>query len=137
MRPLRVLGLAESDQQAGQSLVCEDPTTGEQFSIACDDRLRAGARGDLSRFGQLEIEMESQLRPREIQSRIRAGATVEQVAAMAGTTAARVERFAFPVLLEPASVAERAMKARPAIDGITAGTSVGATVAATLAARGH
>jgi hypothetical protein len=138
MRPLRVLGLADSDQRsAAQSLVCEDPTTGEQFSIACDDRLRAGARGDLSRFGQLEIEMESQLRPREIQSRIRAGATVEQVAALAGTTAARVERFAFPVLLERASVAERAMKARPAIDGITAGISVAATVAATLSARGH
>jgi hypothetical protein len=138
MRPLRVLGLADSDQRsAAQSLVCEDPTTGEQFSIPCDDRLRAGARGDLSRFGQLEIEMESQLRPREIQSRIRAGATVEQVAAMAGTTAARVERFAYPVLLERASVAERAMKARPAIDGITAGISVAATVAATLSARGH
>ena len=138
MRPLRVLGLADSDQRsAAQSLVCEDPATGEQFSIACDDRLRAGARGDLSRFGQLEIEMESQLRPREIQSRIRAGATVEQVAAMAGTTAARVERFAYPVLLERASVAERAMKARPAIDGITAGISVAATVAATLSARGH
>ncbi len=138
MRPLRVLGLADSDQRsAAQSLVCEDPTTGEQFSIPCDDRLRAGARGDLSRFGQLEIEMESQLRPREIQSRIRAGATVEQVAAMAGTTAARVERFAYPVLLERASIAERAMKARPAIDGITAGISVAATVAATLSARGH
>ena len=113
MRPLRVLGLAEGEQGGvGQTLVCEDPTTGEQFSIPCDDRLRAGARGDLSRFGQLEIELESQLRPKEIQARIRAGATVEQVASIAGTSALRVERFAYPVLLERASVAEKAIKAR-------------------------
>ncbi len=138
MRPLRVLGLAEREQQGSSpNLVCEDPATGEQFSIPCDDRLRAGARGDLSRFGQLEIEMESQLRPKEIQARIRAGATVEQVASIAGTSASRVERFAYPVLLERASVAERAVKARPAIDGITAGASVAETVAATLSARGH
>ena len=133
MRALRVMGLAES----GKTLVCEDPSTGEQFSVPCDDRLRAGARGDLSRFGQLEIELESQLRPREIQSRIRAGATVEQVAALAGTTNTRVERFAYPVLLERASVAEKAQQARPAIDGITAAASVRDTVTATLAARGH
>ncbi len=138
MRPLRVLGLAESEQQGvGQNLVCEDAATGEQFSIPCDDRLRAGARGDLSRFGQLEIELESQLRPKEIQARIRAGATVEQVASVAGTSTSRVERFAYPVLLERASAAERAVKARPAIDGITAGVSVAETVAATLSARGH
>ena len=81
--------------------------------------------------------MESQLRPKEIQARIRAGATVEQVAALAGTSSSRVERFAYPVLLERASVAEQAVKARPAIDGITAGASVAETVAATLSARGH
>ncbi len=138
MRALRVMGLAQGPENGtGKNLVCEDPVTGEQFSVPCDDRLRAGARGDLSRFGQLEIEMESQLRPREIQSKIRAGATVEQVASLAGTTASRVERFAYPVLLERASVAEKAKRARPAIDGITAGISVADTVAATLAARGH
>ncbi len=138
MRALRVLGLADaSDEEPVKNLICEDPATGEQFSVPCDDRLRAGARGDLSRLGQLEIEMESQLRPREIQARIRAGATVEQVAALACTTAARVERFAYPVLLERASIVEKALKARPAIDGITASVSVADTVAATLAARGH
>lgn len=138
MRALRVLGLAEAPGNGTvKNLVCEDPVSGEQFSMPCDDRLRAGARGDLSRFGQLEIEMESQLRPREIQSRIRAGATVEQVASLAGTTTSRVERFAYPVLLERASVAEKAKKARPAIDGITAAISVSDTVSATLSARGH
>jgi len=138
MRALRVLGLDDGGQDgAGTYLVCEDPATGEQFSVPCDDRLRAGARGDLSRLGQLEIEMESQLRPRDIQAKIRAGATVEQVAALAGTAVTKVERFAYPVLQERISVAERARKARPIIDGTPAGASVQDTVAATLAARGH
>jgi len=137
MRALRVLGLDDGAQGAGTNLVCEDAASGEQFFIPCDDRLRAGARGDLSRLGQLEIELESQLRPRDIQARIRAGASVDEVALVAGTTSTRVERFAYPVLLERASMAERARKARPTIDGITAGVSVQDTVAATLAARGH
>jgi hypothetical protein len=138
MRALRVLGLDDGGQDGtGTNLVCEDPGTGEQFSVPCDDRLRAGARGDLSRLGQLEIEMESQLRPRDIQAKIRAGATVEQVAALAGSAVTKVERFAYPVLQERISVAERARKARPIIDGIPAGASVQDTVAATLAARGH
>lgn len=137
MRALRVLGLADGVPGASRNLLLEDPSTGEQFSTRCDERLVAATRGDLSRFGQLEIEMESQLRPAEIQARIRAGATVEQIAALAGTSRGRVERFAYPVLLERASMVERALKARPAIDGITGSASVAETVAATLAARGH
>ncbi len=52
--------------------------------------------------------MDSQLRPREIQARIRAGASVEQVAEQAGIPHAKVERFAYPVLLERARAAEMA-----------------------------
>lgn len=137
MRALRVLGLVDGVPGASRNLLLEDPATGEQFSTRCDERLVAATRGDLSRFGQSEIERESQLRPAEIQARIRAGATVEQIAALAGTTLSRVERFAYPVLLERASVVEKALKARPAIDGITSSTSVAETVAATLSARGH
>ena len=137
MRGLRVLGLADGVPGASRNLLLEDPATGEQFTTRCDERLLAATRGDLSRFGQSEAELESQLRPKEIQARIRAGATVEQIAALAGTSLSRVERFAYPVLLERASVVEKALKARPAIDGITAGASVAETVAATLAARGH
>lgn len=133
MRAVRVLGLAED----GREVVCEDPTTGEKFVLPRDERLRAASRGDLSRFGQLEIEGESQLRPREIQSRIRAGASVEELAALAGTSVRRIERFAYPVLVERSTMAERARQARPSIDGISAGSSVTDTVAATLAARGH
>ncbi|GGF36202.1 septation protein SepH [Williamsia phyllosphaerae] len=133
MRELRVIGL-EAD---GSSVVCQDPDSGEKFHIAADDRLRAAARGDLSRLGQIEIEMESSLRPREIQSRIRAGASVAQVAAAAGVTTDKVARFAHPVLLERSRAAELASSAHPVrVDGPALST-LSEVVAAALGARGH
>ncbi len=133
MRALRILGLAED----GEHLVCEEPTSGEQFALPADEKLRAAARGDLSRFGQLEIEMQPQLRPREIQARIRAGSTVEQVAAAAGCAPERIEGYAYPVLLERSSVTARARGARPVIAGSPAKRSVEEIVADTLAERGQ
>lgn len=109
MRTLRVIGLNAD----GQSVVCEDSEHNERFSLPVDDTLRAAARGDLTRLGQIEIERESQLRPRDIQARIRAGASVEQVAAVAGVPASRVERYAYPVLLERSRAAEVAQGAHP------------------------
>jgi hypothetical protein len=47
-----------------------------------------------------------------IQARIRAGETPEQVAAASGTRVERIMRFAHPVLLERARVAEQARDAR-------------------------
>jgi hypothetical protein len=135
MRALRVLGIAEN----GGHLVCveADRSDGaaETFALPLDERLRAAVRGDLSRFGQLEIEMEPQLRPKEIQSRIRAGATVEQVAAAAGCTPERIERYAYPVLLERSTMAERARLARPG--GGTGAKTLQERVTATLADRGQ
>lgn len=133
MRALRVLGLAED----GEQLVCEEPSSGEQFALPADEKLRAAARGDLSRFGQLEIEMQPQLRPREIQARIRAGSTIEQVAAAAGCAPERIEGYAYPVLLERSSVTVKARAARPVIAGTAAKRSVEEIVADTLAERGQ
>ncbi|MDL9937767.1 septation protein SepH [Gordonia sp. ABSL1-1] len=109
MRELRVVGV-ESD---GTHVICQDPESGEKFRIASDERLRAAARGDISRLGQIEIEMESALRPREIQQRIRAGATIDEVAALAGVSTDKIERFAHPVLLERNRAAELAAHAHP------------------------
>ena len=139
MRPLRVLGLAEGEQGAvGQNAGVRGrrpPANSSPFRATTGCGPAPAAISSVS--ANWRSRLESQLRPKEIQARIRAGATVEQVASIAGTSASRVERFAYPVLLERASVAERAIKARPAIDGITAGVSVAETVAATLSARGH
>lgn len=109
MRELRVVGL-EPD---AKHVVLADPATGDKFRIPVDDTLRAAARGDLARLGQIQIESSSTLRPREIQARIRGGASVAQVAEEAGIPVSKVERFAYPVLLERSRAAEMAQKGHP------------------------
>jgi hypothetical protein len=83
---------------------------GREFTLAVDGRLRAALRGDHARLGQLEIQMESTLRPRDIQARIRAGESPEAVAQAAQTTVERILPYANPVLAERAHVAQRAQR---------------------------
>src|SRR5690606_17972505 len=104
MRALRVVGITEGGGEF--SVVLEDPIRHERFTVPADGRVRAAARGGLPRLVQSSIELASQLRPREIQARIRAGASVEQVAAAAGVPLQKIERFAYPVLLERSRTAE-------------------------------
>lgn len=83
---------------------------GVEFTLDVDDRLRAALRGDHARLGQLEIKMDSALRPRDIQARIRSGETPESVAQAAHTTVEAIMPFAAPVLAERQHVAERAQR---------------------------
>lgn len=133
MRTLRVVGLHED----GKSIVCEDPARREQFLLPADERLRAAARGDITRLGQIEIELESQMRPREIQARIRAGESVEQVASVAGVPLQRVERFAYPVLLERSRTAELAQQAHPTREDGPDVQTLGEVVAHSFGLRGQ
>ncbi len=67
--------------------------------------------------------MDSTLRPRDIQARIRAGESPEAVAEAARTTVDKIAGFANPVLAERAHIADRAQKAsvrRRAGDGPSA-----------------
>ena len=73
---------------------------GVEFTLDIDARLRAALRGEHARLGHLEIRMDSALRPRDIQARIRAGETPEAVAQAAQTTVDRIMAFAAPVLAE-------------------------------------
>lgn len=130
MRALRVIGTD------GATLVLSDPQTDQRFTLANDERLRAAMRADREP-SQPVLEGEPSMRPKEIQARIRAGASVEEVAALAGASAARIATFAHPVLLERATIAEKAQQARPSVDGITSSTPVSAAVRAALAGRGH
>jgi Protein of unknown function (DUF3071) len=114
-------------------LVLEDSGS-RQFRVPVDERLGAALRTpDRSRPGQVEIALESQLTPREIQARVRAGHSVDEVAVAAGISTDRVERYAGPVLAEREHVVEQAQKA-PARRA-TAGTapSLGELVGARLA----
>jgi hypothetical protein len=56
----------------------------------------------------VEIALESQLTPREIQARVRGGQSLDEVTAAAGISVDRVERYAAPVLAERAHVVEQA-----------------------------
>ena len=85
--------------------------SGTEFRLAADAKLRAALRGDHARLGQLEITMESALRPRDIQARIRAGETPESVASAASTSLDKIMGYATPVLAERAHIAERAQRA--------------------------
>jgi len=111
MRELKVLGLDVD----GRHIICEHDDPAEKFKVRIDERLRAALRGDDEPEGQTQIEIEVShgLRPKDIQARIRAGASVEQVAAATGGDPARIERFAHPVLLERSRAAELATAAHP------------------------
>ncbi|GAB3079833.1 septation protein SepH [Nocardioides zeae] len=103
------LTLAGVSQDKRRLLLVSD--AGVEFTLDIDRRLQAALRGDTDRLGQLEITMESTLRPRDIQARIRAGASPEEVADAAQTTLDRIMSFVAPVLAERAHVAERAQGA--------------------------
>ena len=113
MRSLRLVALTDD----GKSLVlaldgAEPGEEGERFELPIDDRVRAAARGDARRLGQIDVEIGVTLPPRVIQARIRAGETPEQVAQASGIRVERIMRFAHPVLQERERVAERAREAR-------------------------
>jgi hypothetical protein len=135
MRALRVVGILENDGEF--SVVLEDAERRERYTVPADEQLRAAARGDLTRLGQNAIEVESQLRPREIQARIRAGASVEQVATMAGVPLQKIERFAYPVLLERSRTAEVAQRAHPVRADGPDSRMLGDVVANTFGVRGQ
>jgi hypothetical protein len=105
MQDLTLVGLSEDKSRL---VLVSD--SGEEFSLPADAKLLAALRGDHARLGQLEIKMESTLRPRDIQARIRAGETPEEVAAAAQTTIDRIMGFATPVLAERAHIADRAQR---------------------------
>jgi Protein of unknown function (DUF3071) len=132
MRTARLVGLSPD----GKSLIVTTDD-GEELQIAADDRLRAAIRGDRPRLGQLEIEMQTSLSPRDIQTRIRAGESLEDVTRLAGIPLDRVERFAAPVLAEREHIAAVAMSASVRRRGETSGhRSLRITVTERLVNRG-
>ena len=76
------------------------------------------------------------LSPKEIQAKIRAGASVEQVAAASGSDIARIRRFAHPVLLERYRAAELATAAHPLLADGPAVLTLLETISTALVARG-
>lgn len=107
MRDLRLIGVHDD----GEHLVVTDDA-GEEYRLRIDDSLRAAARRDRPRLGQLQIAIDNNVRPREVQAMIRAGATPDEVAARTGWDLDKIARFEGPVLAELEHVASRAQVVR-------------------------
>lgn len=129
MPDLRLVGVHED----GEHLLLSD-AEGERYLLPVDDALRAAVRRDRPHLGQLQIEIEGGLRPREVQARIRAGATAEEVAALAGWPVEKVRRYEGPVLAERAHIADIAREVRLRRRG--GSVTLGAEVSRRLMARG-
>lgn len=134
MRELKVVGLDVD----GRRIICETPESGEKFILRPDNRLRAALSDDRAAAtpNQVDAEVQTVLTPKEIQARIRAGASVEQVASSAGADPGRVERFAHPVLLERSRAAELATAAHPMLADGPAVLTLLETVSTALVNRG-
>jgi hypothetical protein len=106
MQELRLVAVSED----GSYAILAVPGRSDRFLLPIDDRLRTVAKGQFSRLAQYEIEVENPLRPKEIQDRIRAGETAEEIADAAGIPPDRVRRFEGPVLAERQYRAQEAQR---------------------------
>ncbi|MFV0252200.1 MAG: septation protein SepH [Beutenbergiaceae bacterium] len=114
----------------GEHIVLVDEE-GQRHRVAIDDALRAAVRRDRPNLEQLRS---GALRPREIQARIRAGATAEDVAADSGMPLEQVRRYQGPALAEREHVAARAQQL--SIGRENGAPMLGDLVVDRLAARG-
>ena len=103
MRPVRFVALSED----GHAFVLADEV-GRLLALPVDDRLTSAMSADRAGAKPPEPDPNSVLSPRDIQARIRAGETADEVARLSGVPVDRILRYAGPVLQE------RAMLAQPA-----------------------
>ena len=103
MSELTLVGLHDD----GEHVVLEDPE-GHQFRVRIDEALRAAVRRDRPHLELARAELASLLPPREIQARIRAGSSAEEVAEQSSTPLDVIRRYEGPVLAEREFVSGRA-----------------------------
>lgn len=128
MTELKLVGLADD----GERLVLAAPA-GDRFTVRIDDALRAAVRRDRPQLEQLRSQADGALSVREIQARVRAGASAEEVAASGGVSVEHVRRYEGPVLAEREHVVRLARAARVGGDE---GATLDELVAQRLAVRG-
>lgn len=120
MRDLHVLGVTDDGQHL---ILAESVESGAQYRIPVDGRLRSAVRGHLD-DALLELRPGAELTPREIQTRVRAGESVAELARASGLPESRIATFAHPVLAERANAVRDARAARVADSSETMGQVV-------------
>lgn len=107
MQDLQLIGVHEDGEHL--LLIGAD---GERFQMPVNEALRAAIRRDRPRLGQLQIEVDGGLRPRDVQALIRAGHSSEETANRAGWSVEKVHRYEGPILAERENVAGLAQRVR-------------------------
>ncbi len=130
MQDLRLIGVHED----GAHLLLAD-ASGGRYRVALDESLRAAARRDRPRLGQLQIEIEGGARPRDVQAMIRAGFSADEVAERTGWTVEKVHRYEGPILAEREHVARLGRTVRLRHRGPTTGVYGQPVAAQTLEER--
>ncbi|MGO1315810.1 MAG: septation protein SepH [Cellulomonadaceae bacterium] len=105
MADLELVGFDED----GEHLVLAAPG-GARFRLRIDDELRAAVRRDRPRLEHLRASGAGSLPPREIQARVRAGLSAQEIAESAGIGIEQVRRYEGPVLAEREFIASRAQR---------------------------
>ncbi|WP_423463953.1 septation protein SepH [Promicromonospora sp. MS192] len=108
---------------------------GAQSTLPITDALRAAIRGDRPRMESIRAQEESALRPREIQARLRAGETVEQLAEASGLPVEHVRRFEYPVISEREHSISR-VRAKAVLTDDDGATTLGEVADERLRSRG-
>src|SRR3984957_19063313 len=108
LRQLRFVGPGKDRDHVGLQTVDAD----EQYVLYIDVAMRDAVRSDLPRLQHAPPDAPPSISPREIQMRVRAGATPQDLADANEMSIDRVLRFAGAVLEERSRVAQEARRAR-------------------------
>lgn len=128
MIELELLGIGADSE----TLVFSD-ANGERYCVPITDELRSSVRRDRPKIEAVPTTSRN-LRPREIQSLLRAGITADEIASEHGMDVLYIRRFEAPVEAEKNYALNRALNFR--IGGTADGPLMGELVVDRLAARG-
>ncbi len=107
MDELHLLGVHED----GDHLLLATLDDQQRFRLPLNDALRAAVRWERSKRTGAAAADGDELRPRDVQAMIRAGATAEEAAERANWTVEKVRRYEGPILAERAYMAAEAGRA--------------------------
>lgn len=102
--PLHLVGRSKD----GHSLYLED-SDGERYILEINDSVKSAVNAPVLKLAQFEDEPQGPPSPREIQSLIRAGHSIEDIALQRDIDIEKVERFAGPILRERSHIALQAL----------------------------
>ncbi|AXJ10799.1 septation protein SepH [Arthrobacter sp. PM3] len=105
MQDLRLVGVHDD----GAHLLLSG-TGGEMFQLPIDEALRVAASRTAAKAASSAAASPIAMSPRDIQTRIRNGATAAEVAELSGIPLEKVQRYEGPVLAEREYIAEQARK---------------------------